>query len=95
MQCVGKTQGTLPKLTGGLRTHRPESKAAEEQTSSLPIALPVVSSISQGVPALLIGLVTCSQSKMNWGIVRLSGMGGRGPEIEEISMVLKVGRQMR
>ena len=92
MQCVGKTQGTLPKLTGGLSTHRPESKAAEEQTSSLPIALPVVSSISQGVPALLIGRVTCSQSKMNWGIVRLSGMGGRGPEIEKISMVLKVGR---
>jgi hypothetical protein len=67
----------------------------EEQTSSLPIALPVVSSISQGVPALLTGRVTCSQSKMNWGIVRLSGIGGRGPEIEEISMVLKVERQLR
>jgi hypothetical protein len=30
MQSIGKTQGTLPKLTGGLGTHRLESKAAEE-----------------------------------------------------------------
>jgi hypothetical protein len=60
-----------------------------ELTSSCPIFLPLWSSISHGTPWGRNGLVESWESRMNWGMLRLSGMWGRSPEGEWNSVILR------
>lgn len=60
-------------------------------TSTSPNPSPVSSLINHGTLWFLFGRRSCSESKINCGIVRLSGMGGKGSPWGRNSMVFVVG----